>query len=214
MRRQQQECTGVQQQYRGPQGNWIGLKARNNRRIYLQDIYNRSSDDCDVKQWITSQKEKIYHKWNQWDKQHREGEIHHLEMKLRIDEEEEQDMIEEIEKYDKDWANYNNGKRKTEPQRHHVWTDTNWKRFFKSTWEICAPPWTPYPQTRINLNIWRSTMNRSVRRPCTSLRRRLPFGRRLLGDRGRDVPRTGCSLGIHASDKTSIHCIQVERVHG
>ena len=94
----------------------FGLKARNNRRIYLQDIYNRSSDDCDVKQWITSQKEKIYHKWNQWDKQHREGEIHHLEMKLRIDEEEEQDMIEEIEKYDKDWINYNSGKRKTEPQ--------------------------------------------------------------------------------------------------
>ena len=71
----------------------FGLKARNNRRIHLQNLY-RQKGECEVKNWINGQKEKIYKKWEQWSPEFRKREKKHLDNKCQITDEEKEDYEE------------------------------------------------------------------------------------------------------------------------
>lgn len=90
----------------------FGLKARRNRRVHLQDIYDKDTNDPTVKQWIREQKAKIYRKWSKWNEHHRQKEIDFLAQKTL----QQDDILEDEEQYSKDKRNFDNKKRTTKPR--------------------------------------------------------------------------------------------------
>ena len=88
----------------------FGLKARRNRRVHLQDIYDQDPNSAGIKQWIREQKAKIYRKWSQWNPHNRQLEIDLIEQKTQF-----KDIEEDKEQYEKDLTKTNRVKKPRPP---------------------------------------------------------------------------------------------------